>query len=64
MGYMVEASCEDTWMQFVCREYADTVHLHCPAGYLTDFDNGITNGYLRTQSPEAAGVIQLIFITT
>ena len=32
-------------MQFVCREYADTVHLHCPAGYLTDFDNGITNGY-------------------
>ena len=36
---------DDTWMQFVCREYADTVHLHCPAGYLTDFDNGITNGY-------------------
>ncbi|MCX6248856.1 MAG: M14 family zinc carboxypeptidase [Bacteroidetes bacterium] len=36
---------DDTWEQFVCREYADTVHLHSPAGYLTDYNNGITNGY-------------------
>ncbi len=36
---------DDSWLQFVCREYADTVHLHSPAGYLTDLDNGITNGY-------------------
>jgi hypothetical protein len=36
---------DDTWLQFVCREYADTAHLHSPAGYLTDYNNGITNGY-------------------
>jgi hypothetical protein len=36
---------DDTWFKFICREYADTVHLHSPNGYLTDLDNGITNGY-------------------
>jgi hypothetical protein len=36
---------DDTWFQFICREYADTVHLNSPAGYMTDLDNGITNGY-------------------
>ncbi|MCX6244115.1 MAG: M14 family zinc carboxypeptidase [Bacteroidetes bacterium] len=36
---------DDNWMQFVSREYVDTVHLYAPAGYLTDLDNGITNGY-------------------
>jgi hypothetical protein len=36
---------DDSWFQFVCREYADTAHLHSPNGYLTDLNNGITNGY-------------------
>lgn len=36
---------DDDWWQYVCREYADTVHEYAPAGYLTDYDNGITNGY-------------------
>lgn len=36
---------DDAWWQYVCREYADTVHVYAPAGYLTDLDNGITNGY-------------------
>lgn len=36
---------DDNWWVLICREYADTVHLHAPAGYLTDLNNGITNGY-------------------
>jgi hypothetical protein len=36
---------DDDWWQYVCHEYADTVHANCPFGYMTDFDNGITNGY-------------------
>ena len=36
---------DDDWWQFVCREYADTAHLYSPAGYMTQYDNGITNGY-------------------
>lgn len=34
----------DWWIN-VCREYVDTVHLYSPSGYLTDLQNGITNGY-------------------
>jgi len=36
---------DDNWWQYVCHEYADTAHLFSPAGYMTGFDNGITNGY-------------------
>ncbi len=36
---------DDAWWQYVSREYADTVHAHAPSGYLTDLNNGITNGY-------------------
>ncbi|MFZ4522924.1 MAG: M14 family zinc carboxypeptidase [Bacteroidales bacterium] len=36
---------DDDWWQFVGREWADTVHLHGPAGYFDDLMNGITNGY-------------------
>jgi hypothetical protein len=36
---------DDTWWQFVCHQYADTVHANAPASYLSGFDNGITNGY-------------------
>ncbi len=36
---------DDDWWQFVAREWADTVHKYGPAGYFTDQNNGITNGY-------------------
>lgn len=36
---------DDDWWRYVCRQYADTVHVYSPSGYLTDLDNGITNGY-------------------
>jgi hypothetical protein len=36
---------DDDWWYYVCREYADTVHVYSPAGYMTDLDNGVTNGY-------------------
>jgi hypothetical protein len=35
---------DDPWFQRVSRIYADTVHLYS-SGYMTGFDNGITNGY-------------------
>lgn len=36
---------DDSWWVMVSREYADTCHAYGPYGYLTDLDNGITNGY-------------------
>jgi hypothetical protein len=36
---------DNLWWVYVCREYADTVHLHAPSGYMDDYNNGITNGY-------------------
>jgi len=36
---------DNSWWVFVCREYADTVHLYGPSNYLHEYDNGITNGY-------------------
>ncbi len=36
---------DDNWWQYVSREYADTVHLHAPSGYMNFLDNGITNGF-------------------
>ena len=36
---------DDNWFQYISREYADTVHIHAPAGYMDDLNNGITNGY-------------------
>ena len=36
---------DNNWWDYVSREYADTVHLHSPLGYLTEMDNGVTNGY-------------------
>lgn len=35
---------DDDWYQFISRQYADTVHLYNDQ-YLTQLDNGITNGY-------------------
>lgn len=36
---------DDAWWQHVCREYADTAQANSPANYLTQLNNGITNGY-------------------
>lgn len=36
---------DDSWWQFVGREWADTVHSHSYAGYFTFLNNGVTNGY-------------------
>jgi len=35
---------DDNWFQLISRIYADTVHRYS-SGYMTGFDNGITNGY-------------------
>jgi hypothetical protein len=35
---------DDAWFQLVCKEYVDTVHAISP-NYMTDLQNGITNGY-------------------
>lgn len=36
---------DDEWWKLVCREYASLAQEDSPAGYLTDLNNGITNGY-------------------
>jgi hypothetical protein len=40
-----QLAADDDWWVHVCREYADTVHAHAVPGYLTSYNNGITNGY-------------------
>ena len=35
---------DDNWWKMVCREYADTAHVNSPSGYMTQYQNGITNG--------------------
>jgi len=36
---------DDDWWRYVSREYADTVHEYAPENYLTELNDGITNGY-------------------
>lgn len=36
---------DDAWWVYVCREYADTAQFYSPPGYMSQFNNGITNGY-------------------
>jgi hypothetical protein len=36
---------DDSWFINLSRDYADQAQADSPAGYLTDQDNGITNGY-------------------
>lgn len=35
---------DSLWFEFICREYADTAQ-QFNANYMTDFNNGITNGF-------------------
>jgi PKD repeat protein len=41
----VRRHADDDWWYYVCREYADTAHVYAPNGYLSDLQNGVTNGY-------------------
>ena len=36
---------DDAWWQYVCHEYADTAQQYSPPGYMSGFNDGITNGY-------------------
>ncbi|MCK9422406.1 MAG: carboxypeptidase regulatory-like domain-containing protein [Bacteroidales bacterium] len=36
---------DNNWWIFTGRQFADTVHVHSGGGYMTDLNNGITNGY-------------------
>ncbi len=36
---------DQKWWNYVSREFADTVHVNSVTGYLSDLDNGVTNGY-------------------
>jgi hypothetical protein len=36
---------DNNWFVQISRKYADTAQANSPAGYLNDFNNGITNGY-------------------
>jgi len=40
-----DLAADDDWWIYVCREYADTVHVNAVSGYMTAYNNGITNGY-------------------
>ena len=36
---------DDIWWQDISHQYADTAQANSPSGYLTDLNDGITNGY-------------------
>jgi hypothetical protein len=36
---------DDEWFHQVSRQWADQAHLDGPSGYMTELDNGVTNGY-------------------
>jgi hypothetical protein len=36
---------DDTWWQMISHLYADTAQANSPAGYMSGFNDGITNGY-------------------
>jgi hypothetical protein len=40
----VRISADDLYWQNICRNYADTVHAHSPANYMSYRNNGVTNG--------------------
>ncbi|MCK9399584.1 MAG: T9SS type A sorting domain-containing protein [Bacteroidales bacterium] len=36
---------DDNWWRYVCHEYADTAQFFSTPGYMSGFNDGITNGY-------------------
>ncbi len=36
---------DEDWFYYISRKYADTVHIHSIAGYMTFLENGVTNGW-------------------
>jgi hypothetical protein len=42
--WLTKLHADNNWFNSISRSYADTVHLHCPPGYMTYLDNGVTRG--------------------
>ena len=40
-----QAHADEAWYVDICRAYADSAHVYSPAGYMTQLDDGIYNGY-------------------
>ena len=40
-----QLAADDNWWQYVSNEWAQTAQANSPSGYMTGFNNGITNGY-------------------
>ncbi len=36
---------DDDWWQYISHEYADTAQYYSPSGYMSGYNDGITNGY-------------------
>jgi hypothetical protein len=36
---------DEDWFYYISRKYADTVHIHAVAGYMTFMENGVTDGW-------------------
>lgn len=36
---------DDSWWQFISHQYADTAQANSPSGYMSSYNDGITNGY-------------------
>ena len=41
----VQRHADEDWWQRVCHAYADTAQENSPSGYMTGYNDGITNGY-------------------
>ncbi|MFH1688402.1 MAG: M14 family zinc carboxypeptidase [bacterium] len=41
----VRRHADDAWWQDISHAYADSAQAHSPSGYMTDLNDGITNGY-------------------
>ncbi|MDH3937532.1 MAG: M14 family zinc carboxypeptidase [candidate division Zixibacteria bacterium] len=41
----VQRHADEDWWQRVCHAYADTAQQYSPGGYMTGYNDGITNGY-------------------
>jgi len=35
---------DSSWFNYICRKYADTVHVYSGSGYMNDFIDGVTRG--------------------
>jgi PKD repeat protein len=42
--YKPNTTADHAWWNFVCREYADTVHKYSPSSYMNIYENGVVYG--------------------